>query len=81
MTLRELAEMAEGRQRAEWARMSSLMALAANCHREAKRSRAFRPSDFDPFTRSAAANAVMIDGGNVELMEKVFTGKTERNLA
>ena len=75
MTLRELAEMAEGRQRAEWARMSSLMALAANCHREAKRSRAFRPSDFDPFARSAAANVVVIDGGNVELMEKAFTGK------
>ena len=67
--------MAEGRQRTEWVRMSSLMALAANCHREAKRSRAFRPSDFDPFARTAAANVVVIDGGNVELMEKAFTGK------
>ena len=72
--------MAEGRQRADWARMSSLMALLANCHREAKRSRAFRPSDFDPFARTSAANVVVIDGGNVELMEKVFTGKTERKL-
>ena len=67
--------MAEGRQRADWARTSSLMALVANCHRDAKRSRAFRPSDFDPFARSAAANVVMIDGGNVELMEKAFTSK------
>jgi len=78
--MRELTEMAEGRQRADWARSSSLMSLLANCHRDPKRSRAFRQSDFDPFARRAAANVVVIDGGNVELMEKVFTGKTERKL-
>jgi hypothetical protein len=72
--------MAEGRQRANWAQTASVMALLANCHRDPKRSRAFRPSDFDPFARSAAANVVVTDGGNVELMEKAFTGKTERKL-
>jgi hypothetical protein len=43
--------MAEARIRDEWARTSSLMALLANCHRDPKRSRALRPSDFDPFAR------------------------------
>ena len=41
--------MAEAKQRDEWARTSSLMALIANANRDAKKHRAFRPSDFDPF--------------------------------
>ena len=43
--------MAEQRQRDEWARVSSIMALIANTQRSAKHQRAFRPSDFDPFAR------------------------------
>ena len=45
--------MAEGRQRADWARNSALMALIANTQRDPKKTRAFRPSDFDPFARAA----------------------------
>jgi hypothetical protein len=41
--------MAEARVRDEWRRTSSLMALTANCHCEPKKSKAFRPGDFDPF--------------------------------
>jgi len=41
--------MAEARVRDEWRRTSSLMALTANCHSEPKKSKAFRPGDFDPF--------------------------------
>lgn len=40
--------MAEGRSRAEWGRTSSLLALIANCHRDPKKTRAYRPADFDP---------------------------------
>lgn len=43
--------MAEGRARDEWVRMSSLMALIANAHRDAKKGRSFKPRDFDPFAR------------------------------
>jgi len=42
--------MAEAKQRDEWARTSSLMALIANANRDPKKHRAFRPTDFDPFT-------------------------------
>ena len=44
--------MAEGKQRDEWARTSSLMALIANADRDPKKHRAFRPTDFDPFSQA-----------------------------
>ncbi len=43
--------MAEGRARDEWVRMSSLMALIANAHRDPKKRCSFKPRDFDPFAR------------------------------
>ncbi|MCC5786884.1 MAG: hypothetical protein JJU33_09305 [Phycisphaerales bacterium] len=43
--------MAEARQRHDWQIASSVLALLANCHRDPKKSRAFRPGDFDPFTQ------------------------------
>lgn len=45
--------MSEARTRDAWSRTSSLMALLANCHRDPKKSRAYRPSDFDPFSRTS----------------------------
>ena len=44
--------MAEGKQRNDWARTSSLMALIANANRDTKKHRAFRPTDFDPFSQT-----------------------------
>jgi hypothetical protein len=35
--------MAEARMRDEWSRMSALMALIANLHRDPKKTRAFKP--------------------------------------
>lgn len=42
--------MAEARLQDAWSRTASLMALLANCHRDPKKGRAYRPKDFDPFT-------------------------------
>lgn len=47
--MRELALMAEGRDRAEWRRFSTLMALIHNVNCS-KKSDTKRPSDFDPYT-------------------------------
>jgi hypothetical protein len=44
--------MAEARMKDEWSRTSSLMALIANVNRDPKKTRAFKPRDFDPFARS-----------------------------
>ncbi|MCC6427317.1 MAG: hypothetical protein IT435_10915 [Phycisphaerales bacterium] len=45
--------MLEGRQRHDWSLASSMMAVFANAHRDPKRSRLLRPSDFDPFAKRA----------------------------
>ena len=49
MTLRELLWMAEARSRGDWAHTAALMALIANVNRDPKKSRSFKPADFDPF--------------------------------
>jgi hypothetical protein len=43
-------DMLEGRQRHDWSIAASLMSVVANLHRDPKRSRSLKPSDFDPFT-------------------------------
>ena len=48
-TLRELLLMAEGRGRMEWGRVSSVMAIIANVHRDPKRQRLSKPADFNPY--------------------------------
>ena len=63
--------MAEARAKDEWARMSALLALLANCHRDPKKTRAFRPGDFDPFVRRAAPVEV-----GIEVLKEFFTKGT-----
>lgn len=43
--------MADAASRDRWQHTASLMALLANCHRDANKSRAFRPKDFHPFEK------------------------------
>ena len=60
--------MAEGRQRDEWARTSSLMALIANANRDPKKHRAFRPTDFDPFSQTLKPKQKV----DVSILKEVF---------
>jgi hypothetical protein len=53
--------MAEARVRDEWRRTAALMALIANCNRDPKRTKAFRPADFDPFRKPDRPISVGID--------------------
>ena len=64
--------MAEGRERSEWARASALLALIANAHRDPRKSRPFKPGDFDPFARPRTAAA-----GDMAALRAVFTGRRE----
>mgnify|MGYP005801950657 CR=1 FL=1 len=43
--------MAESRERSEWNRLSSLLALIANCHRDPKKHSSARPEQFNPYAR------------------------------
>lgn len=59
--------MAEGRVRDEWRRASVLLALIANANRDPKKTRAFRPADFDPFAKPAEPIKV-----GIEVLKDVF---------
>lgn len=41
--------MAEARGRDEWSRTASHMALLANCHRDPKKTRVYKPNQFSPY--------------------------------
>jgi hypothetical protein len=47
--------MADSASRERWQHTSALMALLANCHRDPKKTRPFRPKDFHPWERSERA--------------------------
>jgi hypothetical protein len=40
--------MSEAASEARWAHTSALLALLANVHRDARKTRAYRPADFNP---------------------------------
>jgi len=64
--------MAEARSRAAWAHTSSLLAMLANVNRDPKRSRAFRPDDFDPHSPERSRRAAVVKGKNFDILKMVF---------
>jgi hypothetical protein len=65
--------MAEARSRLEWAQTSSLLALLYNIHRK-PRSRALRPSHFDPHAEARQKKEPVIKV-DMAMLKGVFTGK------
>jgi hypothetical protein len=65
--------MTEGRNRYAWSIVSAVMALIANCHRDAK-SRVLSPDDFNPTLtkQERLRNAILITDDNVEIMRNEF---------
>ena len=62
--------MLEGRQRHEWSIASSCLSVIANLHRDPKRTRSFKPSDFDPFAnRHPTQRPIKVD---VSVLKDVF---------
>jgi len=59
--------MLDGRHRHDWSIASAVMAVIANTHRDSKRTRPLKPSDFDPFARRA--RPVKVD---VSVLKDVF---------
>ncbi|MCX5673931.1 MAG: hypothetical protein NTX87_02885 [Planctomycetota bacterium] len=66
--------MAEGRGRDEWGRMSSLLALIANVNRDPKRTRAFKPADFNPYEARRRAG-IPLTKENFRLLKQVFVDR------
>ena len=69
--------MAEARGRDAWGRMSSLMALVANVNRDPRRSRPFRPRDFNPYERRRS-EGIPITAANIDLLKQVFVKGDKR---
>jgi hypothetical protein len=68
--------MAEGRGRDEWGRMSSLLALVANVNRDPRRTRAFKPADFNPYeVRAAGSGGIPLTKKNMRLLKQVFVDR------
>jgi len=69
--------MAEGRGRDEWGRMSSLLALVANVNRDPRRTRAFKPADFNPYEARAAGSGggIPLTKKNIRLLKQVFVNR------
>ncbi len=68
--------MAEGRNKTMWQHTSAMLCLAANVARDPKKSRPFRPADFDPY----AAKAKRIPMSKADVIRKLgmSDGKKQR---
>jgi hypothetical protein len=64
--------MAEGRGRAGWGRMASLMALVANVNIDPKKHAPFQPKDFNPY-HARETGAVL--PGDVKDLKGLFSKK------
>jgi len=66
--------MAEGRSRENWQHTSAILALLYNCNRDPKKTRAAKPSDFNPF-EAKSGGTIVIGKHNIEQLRKRFIGR------
>ena len=71
--------MAEGRGRQSWAHTSAILALIANVNRDPKKTRALRPSDFDPFAKRPAPIPIDMDSLKAVFLEGRFPRTPDRS--
>ena len=60
----------------EWAQTAAVMALLANVNRDPKKTRAFRPDDFNPYIR-AEKRAAAVTITDMGVLKEAF-GKASR---
>ncbi len=61
--------MGEAKSQQAWAHTSSVLALLANLHRDSKKTRAYKPADFNPHIRKTP---VPIQKVGISLLKQVF---------
>ena len=64
--------MTEARSRDAWHHTAALLALIANCHRDAKKHRPFTPQDFHPGMRRPEA---LPSGKDLSVLKAVFVDR------
>ncbi len=75
LTLRQLLWMAEGLGRERWAHTSWVCTLIANTHRDPKRGRPFKPSDFDPYARQDRRNRAVADKQSLVMLRAALEAR------
>jgi len=55
--------------------MSSLLALLANVNRDPRRTRAFKPADFNPYEAERPAGGIPITKKNLRLLKQAFVDR------
>ena len=68
--------MADARHRDEWNHTSALLALLANCHRDPKKHRAFKPGDFHPQPAKQREPAPL-PPADITLLKTVFVDRPQ----
>ena len=69
--------MDEARNKSQWDKAAAMMSLLANCHRDPKRTRVFRPRDFHPYySGGRVTSGVRLTPQNIRAVLKPLT---ERN--
>ncbi len=61
--------MAEARSQQCWAHTSALLAMLANIHRDSKKTRVFKPADFNPHARPSQPTAAKV---GITVLKQVF---------
>ena len=71
--------MAEGHHRDAWQHTASIMALMANVNRDPKKTRAFKPSDFNPYVpKTSGADVIVVTKENISLLKHAFLGEKNK---
>jgi len=70
--------MAEGRGRDNWAHSSVLLALIVNVNRDPKKTRAFKPADFDPYADKYSKRGVVVNKDNISVLRNAFVGGAQK---
>jgi hypothetical protein len=63
--------MAEARGREAWSHTSAILALIANVNRDPKKTRPFKPSDFDPYSAKDRRDAA-IEVTDMDVLKNAF---------
>jgi hypothetical protein len=66
--------MGEARSQILWNHTSSVLAMLANIHRDAKRSKVYHPSDFSPHGKKRSQPRTMV---GIEALKHVFIDRMQ----
>lgn len=64
--------MAEAKSRQAWNHTSAVLAMLANIHRDAKKTRAYRPADFHPHRRTEKPTITKV---GINVLKQVFVDR------